>query len=170
MSRCNSAEPPELAATEGWRRSALAKQQSTEQYWPGDVQSSFCATVPTSVSQQQTGTQADAAADAALAASFCQPASNVSPGAFHIRAAKPSLLAQIQAVGQQESSSGADVQTELVAQNRNLPNALHLTHTEGEHALHFEISQASVLRCAIQGSSHAKPVAIKYCTFAVPAI
>ena len=132
MSRCSSAEPPALPDV--LSRSASAKQQNAEQYCPESVQNSFCATFPTSGSQQQTGTQADATADAALSVSSGQPASLTRPGAFQISAAKPSLLAQIQAVSQQEAPASVDDQTEPATQTEHPTDASLLAHSAGKHA------------------------------------
>ncbi|KAL0044312.1 hypothetical protein WJX82_011048 [Trebouxia sp. C0006] len=102
-SRANSVDPPALIATGLLSRSASAKLQSPVSSWPS-WSASFPKQSPHDVPTSVRPTEESAQEVPSLVATSVLTNTN-SPSGFQISAAKPSLLAQIQAVSQQAASS-----------------------------------------------------------------
>ncbi len=103
-SRANSVDPPALIASGLLSRSASAKLQSPVSSWPSwsaSLSKESSHDVPTSVRPTEESAQE---APSLLVTTSVLTNTNSSSG-FQISAAKPSLLAQIQAVSQQAASS-----------------------------------------------------------------
>ena len=103
-SRANSVDPPALIATGLLSRSASAKLQSPVSSWPSwraSLSKQSSHDVPTSVRATEESVQETPS----LAVATSALTNTNSPSVFQISAAKPSLLAQIQAVSQQAASS-----------------------------------------------------------------
>lgn len=103
-SRANSVDPPALIATGLLSRSASAKLQSPVSSWPSwsaSLSKQSPHDIPSSVRPSKESAQE---APSLVGATSALTSTNSSSG-FQISAAKPSLLAQIQAVSQQPASS-----------------------------------------------------------------
>ena len=104
VSKRNSEGPPAFAPSGLLSRSASAKQTGSAPSWP-----SWAASLPKQHPHEAPQQTEQLACDPPpSAASNSLPAGSDKPGAFQITAAKPSLLAQIQAVSQQDAR-GASV-------------------------------------------------------------
>ncbi len=128
-SRANSVDPPALIASGLLSRSASAKLQSSVSSWPSwsaSLSKQSSHDVPTSVRPTEESAQEASSPVGATSALT----NTTSPSGFQISAAKPSLLAQIQAVSQQAASR-------LTA--RQLSSSHRQPHsdvtTSGEHAV-----------------------------------
>ncbi len=102
-SRANCVDPPALIATGLLSRSASAKLQSPVSSWPS-WNASFSKQLPHDVPTSVRPTEDSAQEVPSLVATSVLTNTDSRSG-FQISAAKPSLLAQIQAVSQQAASS-----------------------------------------------------------------
>ncbi|KAL0022881.1 hypothetical protein WJX77_003338 [Trebouxia sp. C0004] len=100
-SRANSVDPPALIATGLLSRSASAKLQPPVSSWSATLTKQSSHDVPTSVRPTEESVQEASS----LVAATSMLRNTTSSSGFQISAAKPSLLAHIQAVSQQAVSS-----------------------------------------------------------------